>query len=98
MYCVLQLYVVVSKELKPFHPIMKFLCIKSVVFLTFWQASMLSVLASFGAIKATKYMVGFSSFVSLLHSGTDERSLPVQTSDDVLVGLNALLETFEMLM
>ena len=74
MYCVLQLYVVIAVELKPFSPIIKFLCIKSVVFLTFWQASALAVLSTFGVIKATRYM----------------------TADDVLVGLNAILTSFEM--
>lgn len=54
--------------------VFRFLCIKSVVFLTFWQASALAVLSSFDVIKATKYM----------------------TAEDVLVGLNAILTSFEM--
>ncbi|KAH7102170.1 organic solute transporter Ostalpha-domain-containing protein [Auriculariales sp. MPI-PUGE-AT-0066] len=55
-YCLLQLYFAVADELKPYNPILKLFAIKAVVFLTFWQASFLSVLASFGFIKDTEYM------------------------------------------
>ncbi|GJJ08439.1 hypothetical protein Clacol_002655 [Clathrus columnatus] len=56
MYCLLQLYSTLATELSPYRPLLKFLSIKSVVFLTFWQASLLSVLAAFGAIKDTPTM------------------------------------------
>ncbi|KAF9017509.1 DUF300-domain-containing protein [Hymenopellis radicata] len=56
MYCLIQLYVVVSEELAPQRPLLKLFAIKAVVFLTFWQASLLSVLSMLSVIKDTKYM------------------------------------------
>lgn len=51
MYCLIQLYIPIADHLKPYSPLLKFLSIKSVVFLTFWQSTLLSVLAMFGAVK-----------------------------------------------
>ncbi|KAG8905975.1 hypothetical protein FRC00_012927 [Tulasnella sp. 408] len=56
MYCLLQLYMPISDLLKPYSPILKFLSVKAVVFLTFWQGTFLAVLASFGVVKDTPYM------------------------------------------
>lgn len=74
MYCIIQFYMPIQEELKPYSPVLKFLAVKSVVFLTFWQDSFLSILVYFGAIKQSEYM----------------------TAADIQVGINALLETFEM--
>lgn len=74
MYCIIQFYLPIEKELKPYSPVLKFLAVKSVVFLTFWQDSFLSILVFFKVIKPTTYM----------------------SSDEVQAGINALLETFEM--
>lgn len=74
MYCIIQFYLPIQEELKPYSPVLKFLAVKSVVFLTFWQDSFLSILVYFGAIKQSQYM----------------------TAADIQVGINALLETFEM--
>ncbi|KAL1756012.1 organic solute transporter Ostalpha-domain-containing protein [Schizophyllum commune] len=56
MYCLIQLYVAVSEYLAPQKPLLKLFAIKAVVFLTFWQATFLSVLTMFGVVKDTKYM------------------------------------------
>ncbi|KAI0343392.1 DUF300-domain-containing protein [Trametopsis cervina] len=56
MYCLIQLYATVSIILAPQKPLLKMVAIKAVVFLTFWQATMLSVLATFGLVKDTQYM------------------------------------------
>ncbi|KAJ2916305.1 hypothetical protein MD484_g4124, partial [Candolleomyces efflorescens] len=56
MYCLIQLYLPVSKELKPHRPILKLFSVKAVVFLTFWQATLLSGLSMLGVVKDTKYM------------------------------------------
>ncbi|CAO1625416.1 unnamed protein product [Parajaminaea phylloscopi] len=74
MYCIVQFYIPIEKELKPYSPILKFLAVKSVVFLTFWQSTFLSILAYFKVIHETEYM----------------------SSEEVQAGINALLETFEM--
>ncbi|KIK61210.1 hypothetical protein GYMLUDRAFT_43292 [Collybiopsis luxurians FD-317 M1] len=56
MYCLLQLYLPVSKILAPQKPLLKLFSVKAIVFLTFWQATFLSVLSMFGVIKDTTYM------------------------------------------
>lgn len=56
MYCLLQFYATLASELAPHRPLLKFLSIKSVVFLTFWQVTLLSVLATFGLMKGTPTM------------------------------------------
>ncbi|KAF8653287.1 hypothetical protein AX16_003989 [Volvariella volvacea WC 439] len=56
MYCLIQLYVVVSTELAPHKPLLKFFAIKAVVFLTFWQATALSGLSMLGVIQDSAYM------------------------------------------
>lgn len=129
MYCVLQLYVVVAKELKPFNPIMKFLCIKVGSFRATRRfptgltdgfhntSSSSSPLSSspFGKLRCLRFSrrtvlsrerSTWSVFlvVRQIHPPSFERpdvvprSPTVQTAEDVLVGLNALLETFEMVM
>ncbi|EKM53467.1 uncharacterized protein PHACADRAFT_53168, partial [Phanerochaete carnosa HHB-10118-sp] len=56
MYCLLQVYTSIKVYLAPQKPLMKLLVIKAVVFLTFWQESGLSLLATFGIVKNTEYM------------------------------------------
>ncbi|KAI0646590.1 organic solute transporter Ostalpha-domain-containing protein [Trametes meyenii] len=56
MYCLIQLYMSVKVELAPQKPLLKLFAIKAVVFLTFWQATFLSVLTLFGVVKDTPYM------------------------------------------
>ncbi|KJA20771.1 hypothetical protein HYPSUDRAFT_42863 [Hypholoma sublateritium FD-334 SS-4] len=56
MYCLLQLYFPIAKDLAPHQPLLKLFSVKAVVFLTFWQATFLSMLSVFGIVKDTKYM------------------------------------------
>ncbi|KDN47354.1 DUF300-domain-containing protein [Tilletiaria anomala UBC 951] len=74
MFCILQFYMPLKKELAPYQPVLKFLAVKSTVFLTFWQDSLLSILVFFKVIKPSQYF----------------------SATEVQVGINALLETFEM--
>lgn len=55
MFCLIQLYVPVRQLVDPNKPILKFLSIKTIVFLTFWQDTLLSFLVSFNVIKETEY-------------------------------------------
>ncbi|KAL4266333.1 DUF300-domain-containing protein [Pleurotus pulmonarius] len=56
MYCLIQLYVPVAEQLAPHKPLLKLFAVKAVVFLTFWQATFLSVLAMFGVVTDTAHM------------------------------------------
>ncbi|KII96195.1 hypothetical protein PLICRDRAFT_96965, partial [Plicaturopsis crispa FD-325 SS-3] len=56
MYCLIQLYIPISSHLAPQKPLLKLFAVKAVVFLTFWQATLLSVLSMFGVVKDTQYM------------------------------------------
>lgn len=56
MYCLIQLYMPISQQLAPHKPLLKLFSVKAVVFLTFWQATGLSVLTMFGVVKDTNYM------------------------------------------
>ena len=50
MYCLVLFYKAFKEELQPLKPVPKFLCVKAVVFLSFWQALFIAVLAKVGAI------------------------------------------------
>ncbi|KAJ3748543.1 organic solute transporter Ostalpha-domain-containing protein [Lentinula detonsa] len=56
MYCLIQLYIPISKILAPQKPLLKLFSVKAIVFLTFWQATFLSMLSMVGVIKDTTYM------------------------------------------
>ncbi|BBN04893.1 hypothetical protein MPTK1_3g08600 [Marchantia polymorpha subsp. ruderalis] len=52
MYSLITFYHVFAKELAPHNPLAKFICIKGVVFFSFWQGIVLSLLAYSGVIRA----------------------------------------------
>ncbi|KAJ6602161.1 organic solute transporter Ostalpha-domain-containing protein [Mycena sp. CBHHK59/15] len=56
MYCLIQVYVPIAIYLAPQKPLLKLFSVKAVVFLTFWQATLLSALSMFGIVKDTTYM------------------------------------------
>ncbi|KAI0312894.1 organic solute transporter Ostalpha-domain-containing protein, partial [Amylostereum chailletii] len=56
MYCLVQFYLSVAPYLVKQKPVLKMVSIKAVVFLTFWQASALSLLTMFDIVKDTPYM------------------------------------------
>ena len=45
-------YSIFKSKLKPFEPVGKFLCIKFIIFLTFWQGVIISGMAKFGLLKS----------------------------------------------
>lgn len=50
MYCLGLLYLATAKELAPIQPIPKFLSVKAIVFFTWWQGVLISILVSIGVI------------------------------------------------
>ncbi|OKL57748.1 hypothetical protein UA08_07106 [Talaromyces atroroseus] len=53
MYCLIQFYFQVHKDMAQYSPFLKVLAIKLVIFLSFWQSTVISFLSSAGAIKVS---------------------------------------------
>jgi len=51
LYCLVTLYFATKDDLKEWNPVWKFLCIKGIIFATFWQGFLIQVLYSVGVIK-----------------------------------------------
>lgn len=70
MYCVIQFYIQLRADLAPHKPLIKVTAIKLVIFLSFWQTFMISILTStFNVLEATEHVaypdlkVGIPSFL-----------------------------------
>ncbi|OOF92150.1 hypothetical protein ASPCADRAFT_210561 [Aspergillus carbonarius ITEM 5010] len=53
MYCLIQFYIQIKDDISQYSPFLKILSIKLVIFLSFWQSTLISFLTSAGAIKTT---------------------------------------------
>jgi hypothetical protein len=53
MYCLIQFYIQIRQDIRQHKPLLKITAIKLVIFLSFWQSTLISFLTSTGAIKAT---------------------------------------------
>ncbi|KAI0081589.1 DUF300-domain-containing protein [Panus rudis PR-1116 ss-1] len=51
LYCLAIFWMCVAEDLKPFRPMPKFLCVKGILFFSFWQSIFISILVAAGAIK-----------------------------------------------
>jgi len=69
MYCLIQFYIQLRTEIAEHRPFLKILCIKLVIFFSFWQTLVISFLTSSGALKPSKRIaspdikVGFPSML-----------------------------------
>jgi hypothetical protein len=52
LYCLAMFWLSISEDLKPFRPMPKFLCVKGILFFSFWQATGVSLLVSVGVIRS----------------------------------------------
>ncbi|KAG7091858.1 hypothetical protein E1B28_008259 [Marasmius oreades] len=50
LYCLAMFWVCVHDDIKPFRPVPKFLCVKGILFFSFWQAIAISILVAAGVI------------------------------------------------
>ncbi|KAJ3899947.1 DUF300 domain-containing protein [Lentinula edodes] len=51
LYCLAMFWICVNDDLKPFRPMPKFLCVKGILFFSFWQSIGVSIIVAAGAIK-----------------------------------------------
>ncbi|CAE6488576.1 unnamed protein product [Rhizoctonia solani] len=51
LYCLAMFWVCVNNDLRAFRPLPKFLCVKGILFFSFWQSICISFLVSIGVIK-----------------------------------------------
>ncbi|KAF0534988.1 DUF300-domain-containing protein [Gigaspora margarita] len=65
LYCLIIFYVCTKDDLKPYRPIPKFLCVKSVIFFSFWQGFALSIFVYLGIIRDTESNSAQSISVSI---------------------------------
>ncbi|XAR49209.1 hypothetical protein NMG60_11032323 [Bertholletia excelsa] len=63
LYALALFYVACRDLLKPFNPVPKFIIIKSVVFLTYWQGVLVFLAAKSGFIKDTEEAAEFQNFI-----------------------------------
>ena len=55
MFCLILFYTVYRKELEPLNPIRQYLCIKFVIFATFWQSILIAILVKFQIISVNQW-------------------------------------------
>ncbi|KAL5342890.1 organic solute transporter Ostalpha-domain-containing protein [Aspergillus crustosus] len=65
MYCLIQFYIQIKDEVSEYSPFLKILSIKLVIFLSFWQTTMISFLFSSGVIKSSDKIAAPDLRVSL---------------------------------
>lgn len=95
MYCLIQIYVTISEPLKPQKPLLKLFAIKAVVFLTFWQATFLSLLTMAGVVKnVSPFYFLTSTFAEFLFARVCQTQY--MTADNINIGIGAVAECVEM--
>ncbi|MBW0490270.1 hypothetical protein O181_029985, partial [Austropuccinia psidii MF-1] len=55
LYCLAMFWVCTATDLKPFRPFPKFLCVKGIIFFSFWQGFGISILVAIGLLNSSRY-------------------------------------------
>jgi hypothetical protein len=54
LYCLAMFWVATHDDLQPFRPMPKFLCVKGIIFFSFWQGFAVSIFVAAGLLKSSK--------------------------------------------
>jgi hypothetical protein len=99
MYCLAMLYLTMHDELAPIRPLSKFVCIKAVVFLTFWQFVLIQLLVVLGVIKSTVPIDdsgGDGGYDIYLSGRPDSRSVDPAASRELASRIQEFIVCIEM--
>ncbi|KDE02756.1 hypothetical protein MVLG_06702 [Microbotryum lychnidis-dioicae p1A1 Lamole] len=55
LYCLALFWIATNADLKPYRPMPKFLCVKGIIFFSFWQGFAVSVLVKLGWLRSHRY-------------------------------------------
>jgi hypothetical protein len=89
MYCLFAFYTTLQAELEPIGPIPKFLCVKLVVFFSYWQGFTLAILAWSGVL----HQSGWTETAAATHAGADTNNWQMK---DIQTGCQNFLICCEM--
>jgi hypothetical protein len=56
LYCLAMFWVCTTHDLEPFRPMPKFLCVKALIFFTFWQSAAISIGVKSGFLHSGSYL------------------------------------------
>jgi hypothetical protein len=65
MYCIHQVYNQLKEDLAPNRPVLKIVCIKLIVFLTYWQTWLISLLIQYDVLKPTRFVAHMDLHVGI---------------------------------
>uniref|UniRef100_A0A7S2F4T4 Transmembrane protein 184C n=1 Tax=Octactis speculum TaxID=3111310 RepID=A0A7S2F4T4_9STRA len=93
LYCLVLFYQATKKKLGPIHPLNKFICIKMVVFFTFWQEVVIASLVRFKIIRSNQ----FEDMDDAYGAGGSNSATMHWSTTEIANGINDFIVCVEML-